>query len=287
MIRAFVDPNPGALVSPAMYRVAEALRRFSPKEIRVVDAQSGEECDLHVLHVIGPYPMTYIRSKDYVVIQYCYKTAGEFDWRSLWSNSKLIWSYYDLPVPEGTRYFHGPLGVDGSVFNVNGVAHRDIGVVTSGYVASPGEAIEEVADAALESGLSVFHLGPADVVGMARRKELTWTNGQSLTDVDLSRKYQRARWVSGLRRVEGFELPVLEGAACGARPIVFDRDEMRTWFRDFAVLVPELEPWELTRALEDVFRYEPSVVSPEEREKILCRFAWRRVAEDFWKAVLA
>lgn len=286
-MRVFVDVVPGSL-SRAMHRVAKALRTYAPPEVKVVDRV--QEAELQVLHVIGITGMQRaIRAApSYAIIQYCYASAGGSvqEWRGIWEGAKLTWSYYALPSTQQARVLRQPLGVDGDVF-VPGAAERTVGVVSSGYVAGPGaEAIEEVAEAALRNKLSVTHLGPGSVVGMVPRREPTWRAVQNLSDAKLAELYGSARWVSGLRRTEGFELPVVEGLACGARPVVFDREETRFWFDGIATFVPELGRVHLTERLYSAFAQEPIPVTAEERELVLNRFNWERISRRFWAEVL-
>ena len=186
-----------------------------------------------------------------------------------------------------SRLYHAPLGVDSAVFRqVNGY-RRTIGVITSGYVSHPSaEAIEEVADAALICKLAVFHLGPRNVEGMAPRKEASWTASLGITDSDLASLYSHAQWVSGLRHVEGFELPVLEGLLCGARPIVFDRPEMRKWYEGHAVFVKESHGEELIKSLVTILSKPPQPVTLFERNFVAKKFQWSRIANGFWEALL-
>jgi hypothetical protein len=159
-------------------------------------------------------------------------------------------------------------------------------VATSGYVSGGiAEAIEEVADAALAHNMTVFHLGPKTIEGMAPRSEATWVAKTGITDFELAEVYQQTKWISGLRHVEGFELGVLEGLACGARPFVFDRPEMRRWFTGFAVFIPECSGAALVEKLVALFAGEPAPVLPAERAAVLRQFSWERVAKGFWSAL--
>src|SRR3990172_4842632 len=181
----YVDPVPSTL-SLAMHRVAAALRCYAP--LGVTFAQTPQEADLQVFHVIGPG--AHISTPGYAVIQYClYSSEGIPAWYHLWRDAQLVWSYYSMEplLPRGVPFYHAPLGVDGSVFRPGNGAVRYLGVVSSGYVAGAGaEAIEEIAEAALATGLSVFHLGPANVDRMAPRREASWQAGLGLSDGDLS-----------------------------------------------------------------------------------------------------
>lgn len=284
-MRVFLEVVPHNL-SVAMHRVAQALRVRAPKGVQIV--RTPQDVDLQVLHAIGPDAIENVVAPRVAVIQYCLHTAhGPASWTTLWRRAELTWSYFDLRdlLPAGARFYLAPLGVD-PVFRGNGAA-RYVGVVTSGYDSGPqAEAIEEVADAALRAELSVYHVGPEEVAGMAPRHERTWQSGQSIADEDLARIYGCARWVSGLRRVEGFELPVIEGLACGARPIVFDRPDMRRWYEGHAVFVPECAGPELVERLVAVFDALPEPVSLGERRAVLAKFDWGVIAGEFWRQVL-
>lgn len=281
-MRVYVDPPQN--LSRAMFRVSEALKKYVPATIEIV--KDSTKADLQVLHVVGTEGLDKAieNTRSYAMIQYCLKTAGGDSnyWRKLWVKAKVVWSYYDLGSP---LQYYAPLGVDYEIFRPPGGSHLPrTSVFTSGYVSGPSaEAIEEVANAAKISGLSVFHLGPENVEGMPRRKERTWSARSGLSDEHLARVYGTCRWVSGLRQVEGFELPVLEGFACGARPVVFDRSDMRQWYSDFAVLVPECHGPELTEILTELFN-KPTFAL--DANQFLTQFNWQTLCEGFWKELL-
>lgn len=296
-MKAFVTAPHG--LSRAMTRVANALTFHSPSDVEIV--QDRMVADLVVLHTIGyPETLEFIemlmkQNKKFAIIQYCFKTTQRptaKDWMPLWQEASVVWSYYNLAkasldeniLPEA-NFYHSPLGVDpifksqiGSSLN-----HRPIGVMTSGFVsANCAEAIEEVAWAATKNNLSVVHLGPKNVVGM-RNIPLNWTSIHNIPDDKLAEYYAKSMWVSGLRHGEGFELPVLEGLICGARPLVFDRPDMTQWFEDYAVKIPEYSDEVLIEELSQIFKYQPKPVSLEERKEIAARFSWEPIVEGFWR----
>ncbi len=296
-MKAFVTAPAG--LSRAMTRVATALNIHSPNSVEVMPCT--EKSDLIVLHVIG-FPETLEvteRLKDagkkYAIIQYCFKTTQKptaKDWMPIWKGAELVWSYYNLEkacldeqiLPEA-NFYHSPLGVDNVFIQrlYSPQYQRPIGVMTSGYVSHPAaEAIEEVAWAASKNNMSVVHLGPKHVVGM-KHVPLNWTSIHNITDDKLSEYYSQSSWVSGLRHGEGFELPVLEGLVCGARPLVFDRPDMTQWFEDYAVKVPEYSDDVLIEELANIFKYQPKPVSIQERQEIINNFSWRPIAEEFWR----
>jgi hypothetical protein len=286
-MRVSIDAPPQ--MSRAMHRTVAALRKYAPPHVEFTG--SHRDADIAVLHVIGIEDLQQYcdASKQYIIMQYCWQTArgGMQQWHQIWRGAKFIWSYYALPIPAGIRFLRTPLGVDPHVFQWGPCEGRESLVLTSGYVNGPGaEAIEEVADAALAAGLRVIHIGPPDIAGMRRRTEASWSCRLGISDEELSFLYRRARWVSGLRRVEGFELPALEALSCGARPIVFDRPDMRAWYSGHSVMVSETGGTPLSIALTRIFRKLQVPVSWSERESVVSRFRWQDIAERFWKEVL-
>lgn len=288
MLNAFVEPLPRTL-SLAMHRVANALAAYAPPDVKIVS--SPAKADFQVLHTIGLDVRRWLHEQcNYAVIQYCHYTAdGQPNaWQSLWERARVVWSYYDLTafVPDVDRFYYAPLGVDGGVFGISKPPFGRHGVMTSGYVSGPGaEAIEEVALAANRLGLRTYHLGPRCVQGMTQYPE-RWESIHGITDRELAAYYNRCLWSSGLRHVEGFEFPVIEGLACGARPIVFDRAETRQWFDGQAVFVRECDGAELVDVLCEALAKQPEPVTFEERAAVLEKFSWQRIAQGFWDRVL-
>ncbi len=289
MIRVFVRPT--GLHSRAMLRVATALATYAPPSIQIVD--DPRQSDFRVLHAIGPGLFDGIdENQPHAVIQYCLKSAGmdEMYWSLVWQRAHLVWSYYDMSDFGGNtlfNFYHAPLGVDPAFAQkkLNGQA-RDIGIMSSGYVSHPAaEAISEVAWAGFAAGKRVLHLGPSKVEGMITTPP-GWMSVMNVNDEALAEFYSHTEWVSGLRHVEGFELPALEGLACGARPILFDRPEMRQWYDGHATFIPECDGQDLVERLTDVVQQTAPSVSEKERAQVLHDFAWERIATGFWEKLL-
>lgn len=295
-----------AHLSRAMFRVDEALAKYAPPEIELVDCQA--DADFVVIPVIG-YPETLeaaqgciARGQGYAMIQYCLRTTQKpstLDWLHLWQMADCVWSYYDivklineddpeLDQDQRIPFYYAPLGVDEEFTKPYLNTHRSIGAMTSGYVSAPSaEAIEEVAVAAGRCGLTVTHIGPfpEGMTGDTSPGRF-WRFLFAISDQELADAYRAAKWVSGLRHGEGFELPVLEGLCCGARPILFDRPEMRYWYGDHAVFVPECHGIELVERLEQIMSQPPAPVTKDERNAILHRFDWQPIVKGFWSYVL-
>lgn len=280
--------KPVGLTSTAMHRVVRSLVRRKPDSINIVD--SIPEADLQVHHIIGKGAD--VRPGD-VVIQYCLKSAHHRDtdyWSPIWQQSRFVWSYYDVPAisgVDGFSFMYAPLGVEPTEFFETFIRlKRRNSVMTSGYVTGNGaEAIEEVALAAAFSGLPHVHLGPAEVSGMTRYPK-PWRHVHGISDDELRQLYCNTEWVSALRFVEGFELPALEALMCGARPLVFDREEMIHWYEGHAAFVPECSGEELIDQLLQLFQYKPKPVTNAEKEKLLLTFNWDVIAAEFWERVL-
>jgi hypothetical protein len=284
-VRVYVKPVPTTL-SMAMHRVAWALKKYAPKGVTIVE--NATEADLQFIHTIGPDSIQALQAPNYVVIQYCLFSADgdQSGWQNLWTGSQGVWSYYDLKVPSEIPYIRTPLGIAEAFLKPFGGNTRDIGAMTSGYVSGPGaEAIEEVAIATSLAGKRCLHLGPRPT-GMGQ-PPLGWSAVHGVSDEVLAGIYGRTHWVSGLRHVEGFEFPVIEGLSCGARPIVFDRPEMRHWFNGHARFVTECSGTDLVRELINLFKYDPQPVGEDELEDIRGKFSWANIIPQVWEMALS
>lgn len=287
-MRFFIDPV--GLHSLAMVRVARALEHRAPAWVQVV--HRVEDAETQLLHVISTDAVAYAATlsecgKRYAVAQYCGSTAcGDPSvWRSLWRGAELVWSYYDIATAvadAGVRFFHAPLGVDRAFHGPPGRPRRD-GVVTTGYVSGPGaEPIAEVWQACERLGIGGVHVGPPRVSGAPAKPPPGWRMLSNLTDGELAEIYRSTEWVSGMRHVEGFELPAAEGLACGARAIVFDQPATRTWYGRHAEYLPDVCGDELVEALVSLLDAPPRRVEEHERQDVLRRFDWQRIAQEFW-----
>lgn len=284
---------PTGTFSRAMVRIADALAEFAPSGVEFTDDERA--ADIRVLYAIGHDYIDLIDSivssgKRCAVVQCCMDSMNVInhdDWRRAWSLSDVVWSYYDMADVVGGNFYHAPLGVDRS-FVSRGMRSVDgdrRGVLTSGYVHGPrAEAIEEVAVAAATLGIPLHHLGPAEVEGMSWPVGLDLHVHHDISDAQLAELYSSVEWVSGLRRIEGFELPVIEGAACGARPIVFDRPDM-SWFDGIASFVSESSSEELVSSLVSTMSSPVKFDRAAIVERVSFRFDWKTIVEEFWRRV--
>lgn len=288
-MNAYIMPIP--VGSHGLRRVAEALVRYAPGYVNIVDRQ--KEADLTVLHVIGRQDRNYRRAawckrhgQKYAVIQYCLRSTlrpSTEGWLSLWENATLVWSYYDLAacckedaVPRDFPFYHAPLGADAEVFYPRSRECKYV-IATHG-LSWTSESNREAYYAARKVGRPVFHLGPE-----FKRPHITNLSG--INDDTLANLYSECEFVAGLRRTEGFELPVVEGLLCGARPVCFNRRHYRQWFEPWAVFIPEGSREQVIDNLEAVFREGAKPVMESEREAVRRGFDWASIVIGFWETV--
>lgn len=296
-LKAFVQAPP--VRSRSIGRVADALERYAPSSVEIVTDQS--QADLVVLHVLGRFWRTWreaaaIESKgqQYAMVQYVLgstQVTDPWEWRNIWKRARLTWSYLDLPQAlidsakgyykpgSGDWFYHSPLGVDADVFQPQAL-HRRFVMCSSGF-ARTSESVKEIAKAAATVGREVFHLGPKLTLG----PHVTF--GENLTDQELAHRYSQCEFVSGLRRIEGFELPAAEGLLCGARPILFARSSGYDWYKPWGIYIEEGDRAHVQRVLEYLFKQGADPVTPKERAEAADVFSWARVVGEFWKRCLA
>lgn len=294
MLSVYIDRDLGRL---KQVRIAQALTATAPPWARIV--QDVAQADLQILQVVALDARRGVKAPRYAIIQHAQRhehrhgarapivVPSNFNpWEALWSKALAIWSPVGISVAALNHQAHlylAPFGVDTGVFRPSG-APRDVGLVTTG-VSNVDEPIEEAAAAALRAGLTVTHVGPFDVEGMNARVSPGMSAVNSLSDNELAALYSRARWVSGLRYKEGFELPALEGLACGARPICFDTPENREVFKDHALYVHELAGDALVDQLTTVMSQPARPVGVQELNDVALRYDWERLAVGYWQAL--
>lgn len=296
MISLYIDRDIRRL---KQVRIAQAITATVPPWAIVL--QEPARADVQVLQVSELTARTGVKAARYAVVQHAMAyehRMGERErivvpegfnpWEAVWSKALAIWSPVDVTAPlakcSRAMPYIAPFGVDLGVFRPHGVP-RDVGIVTSGP-SNHSEAIQEAAAAAYKSGLTTVHLGPWEVAGLnAAIPGRSIVN--SITDNELAALYSRARWVSGLRYFEGFELPVLEGLACGARPLAFDTPDNRQFYGDHAVYVPVCQGEQLVQELAAVMAAPPREVGVQELNDVALRYDWERLAIGWWQALEA
>ena len=288
--KAFVKCVPATL-GRGLHRIARALARYAPPEIEIVeDAVSADIC---VIHVIGHGSLdgwTFRDDQKIAAMQYCLLTTEDARpeaWQPFWDRCAAVWSYYDLNQFLQDRgfgtlsnFYHAPLGVDGDVFRPSEPARKRFLIGTSGYIAET-EGVKECYAAVRAADRDLFHLGPNLNLG----PNVLYMH--NIPDEDVADLWSQCSYVVGLRRIEGFELPALEGLACGSRPICFDAPHYRTWFGEHAEYVPEAGFDDVVAALTELLSKPVRPVTPAERAHALATFDWRKLVTGFWEKALS
>ena len=253
------------------------LKRYAPPKYRFVT----ENPDIQIVNITRLSDAKKIRCSKYIVLFHC---RGEWseenikDYLPIFEGAMFVYSHQDLKkeLPNSTFKFRlGPWGTDDSKFFEVGLV-RDFKIMNTGMVAST-EGIEECLKACDEVNGKQVHVGRN--FGF---KSANYINAYGVTEEAMTNLYSRSEFVSGLRRIEGFEKPVIEGLLCGARPICFDRPIYRYWYEGIAEFVPEGDFDTVKNALVEIFKKGPRPVTDAEKSMAIKRFGWKNVACDFW-----
>jgi len=281
--------------SRGLQRIADALARYAPEGSEVVDDERA--ADLVILYAIGrcealTRQATRIveRGQWYAVLQLCLRSTQKPHvsyWWPLWSRAVQVWSYYNLyqaiihdggyPGSLDWSFYHAPLGVDAEVFYPRVKVPEGFYVILSTGLSRLSESVRECYLAAEIVGKPCVHLGAK----IATDSDLLCMT--DITDDRLAELYTACQFVSGLRRIEGFELPAAEGLLCGARPVVFDTPDYRWNYRDHGEYIPEGARAEVVESLVELFRRGSRPVSAEERQRAAEWFDWKRIVEGFYE----
>jgi len=268
-------------------KILNAFKKYSPSDIEYTN--NYENCDLVLLNINGRLNQfeKFIEKvkKPYVVMQYCIRGTRNkktSQWRAMWENAEMVWSYYPLDKyiqeERGTwsipNFCHSPLGADESLFTMDGGECKKYIIFNSGLDYNDAECYNEIYKATLATNKMFFHLGrisnPSPVV----------INKYDISDSELASYFRLCCSVSGLRRVEGFEVPVVEGLFCGIRPICFDRHHYRIWYDKWAKFIPEDN--NVVNNLVRIFNEGIAPITKEEREEAVEIFSWKKIIKEFW-----
>lgn len=277
--------------SRPLERISSAVIRYAPSTVEFTDTIDG--ADLVILYAWGRLHHLEMQieslkklKKKYVMLQIGVKTTRNrtaAEWMPLWRSADLVWSYLDLPgycKVEGNtpdfNFYYSPLGLDDG-FRKAPVRKKYI--IASNGLGYTTESARECILAAHRVGRKAFHVGPI----ITNRRHVEFSNG--MTDAELAKKYSQCEFVSGLRRGEGFELPVIEGLVCGARPILFDRPEAHQWFDGLGIFIRETKRASIINNIEKVFRRGPVPVTNAEITETRGRFNWKPIIEGFWERI--
>jgi len=290
-MRVFFPYDPR--ISRAMERIRQAFIRYAPPGMEFVNSPGPS--DIHVINWVGQNPREHhpkdeqlqaaptlpLTSKFIVLLHNgnWFWPQYEREFQDLMRRASLIVTYsrdllgFDIPGVLET-----PWGIDPEIF-YRAPMGKTWTIMATGYVAD-GEGIDAIFNACYIAQLSMIHVGG---VLNGSWVQPTYTRVENVSDQDMRSLYNRSRFVSGLRRDGGFELPAIEGYACGCQPIVFDHPHMKRHYGDFATFVPSVPRQDLARILIPILR-EPKDLTPD--QAIVSRFHWDRVMGKIWNRIL-
>lgn len=276
-----------------MERIRLAFIKHSPEGTEFVRAPSVDA--VHAVQWIGQNPKqhtklcercmaapTLPKGRKYILIVHLdnpHYPQHEDHFKKLLEDAMLIITYHgDFIKYDNCNVFETPWGVDPSVFHVTNTP-KLFTVLTTGYDAKQ-EAIDAMQQACYISKCSMVHVGgDCDLPW----KEPTSRRFQDVSDPTLRELYNKSRFVSGLRREGGFELPIIEGYACGCQPITFDNSCHRKFFGDFALFVDNVPNEELIPQLINHFENSEAAHKPVTPDpQILARFQWEKIIKEAW-----
>lgn len=254
-------------LSRAFNRIEEGIKLTLPKSAKM---NGYDDADLVIIPVVDAFDVDL--AQDAILFQLCYDTTSEgLDyWEYVWDKARLVVSYYDLPIPENLKwkFVRMPLGFDPNMFYMprQPLPFKRYEAVVTGFVDGPGG--EVISDVWRAFG-NIAHVGEDFKLGPG------YNHFVNVPDDKMRELYQQSRYVIALRYVEGFELPIIEGMACGAQPVIFDMECYTHWFGDVAYKIdPEGDIVQQLRDLPD-----PKEISLDER----LQFSWQVVMQDFWR----
>lgn len=270
-------------------RISTAIKKYAPAGIEFIDTESN--ADLVIMYIHAHRRQMWWRAErilnrkhKYAVLQLqCRSTTNPntTDWLKIWGNAEVVWAYYDLARlckedgnKVGFNFFYAPLGVDADVFHETKKDRKYIaGIHSKGW---SRESLREVVLAARATGKTVLNIGKKKDLG----EDIVYSG--IVDDETLSLYYSQCEYVTGLRRTEGFEMPVIEGLMCGARPVCFDEPHYRQWFDGFAEFIPDISRENTILLLTELFKKEPKPVSDIEKNLVKEKFSWKKVCRGFW-----
>jgi hypothetical protein len=257
----------------AISRIEGALKRYAPSNIEFVDRE--KDADFVIIYAYSQrrkvdkrIKWILERGQKYAIMQIAVRATPcpqVSDWIGMWEKAEVVWTYLDLASyceEEGQdvtfNFYHSPLGVDSKVFKETDQERF--------YKIIVGDSRDETVNECIEAA-------EGDVYML----------GTGVSDKELALAYSQSEWVSGLRRKEGFEMPVIEGLMCGARPICYERDHYAQWFGDMVEYIPE--DVATVQFLKNLFSHPPRPVSKKEKQIIKDIFDWKPIVEGFWSQV--
>jgi len=240
--------------------------------------------DIEIVQVVGDKEYNYLKSKDrldnVVIHQQClFSSSIPLEtWTELWKQCKLVISFHpiDTYTDEKINFLRSPLGAEPDTFPVSKV-QRFYDVFSTGHLPEP-ECLDKIFEACKATGKKMFHTGEDLNQDPKVYKFLEYMEDPWYCSI-----LQRVKYVTGLRRCEGFEMACIEGAMTGAVPIV-PLIPTYDYYKDFGLFI-DMEQ-DITKQLVNILSSEYKPLTKEQIEHVRRTFSWKTICKNIYERLV-
>lgn len=270
MVKVYEYQNPSWGI--VFKKISKALRNYSPEWIEWVD--NIEISDVQFVHVVGAGEVEIIRGcSNPVIFQQCYLTSGYNAWDLLWEKSLLTVSFYNLLnyTNKKFNFLHLPIGYEPNIYKAEvPFEKRSRLAFVTGHIAET-EHIYEIYYACKKAGYTLLHTGKNFKLGS------NYLFFDYMSEPLFSSLLNDVKYVFGLRVIEGFEVAVLEGIACGAEGVV-PLFPSYDWYNNLAIRIDT----ESSNLVENIYNILKNEIKINKNEEKLKEFRWENILNKFY-----
>jgi glycosyltransferase involved in cell wall biosynthesis len=277
-----------------MHNIAKMVKKYAPANIQWVENYTM--ADLVIETIFDDHESTpaannieivrHLNEKPFGIVFAGFSRPKEWIldnkfFQGIFKDAKFIYTPWDLTGYYGWKlnnHIRLPFGFEKNEFFKIPNKEKRYTIACTGYVAC-SEGIEEIYEAVKAIDGRMLHLG----------RNFGWEkpyyeNRENVTVEEVNLIFNSSKYVSALRRGEGFELTATEAGAAGITPICFNNPHYKDWFWDYAKFIKEDAPNIVIKELMEVFKQEPFL--PDEKiNEIRARFNWEDIMKKFWEYV--
>ena len=303
MIRVFYPES--KLLSPSQRRIRSGLLKYCIIPISIVD--DSKKADIHIYDYFGydflnppkcDIPLKPL-TRNYVVLYHCPPPPNvspivieKLD--KILRGAKLVitftkfFTFYSGYHPfklnyKDINFYITPWGFDPQIFYPEQTSKEyDLGFM--GLV-DESERIRDIYLAVKKLRVNAIHLcgqSLRDVEQVVKDVDSPYVKRVGyLSDDELRLTYAKCKYFASFRMHVGFELPVIESAACGSQPLTLDFPCYREHFNDIAIFI---NPRDVVNSLINV------ISSGKTRNidfnYVRLKFSWEFIAPKIWNRIL-
>lgn len=261
----------------------KGFKTYAPNRIKFVD--NPQHADLQIVDITRLSDKANIKCDKYIVFMHCFGEWSEENpmlYYDLFDNAQMVYSHLNLAqifkeLDEKNKFVRGPWGCSPDKWMKHPALTNDEFIILNTGEIAETEGIKECVVASEKMGKRMIHVGKS-----LQYSNSSYSNVSNISVAELKDLYNRSKFVSALRRFEGFEKPAIEGLLCGCRPICFDTPLYRFWYGDLARYVNEGSEKDTCEEILNVFNTVDDPVTDEERQRAIDKFGWKTVSINFW-----